>query len=61
MTEIVSSAVPHVKPILTKKFERYSDKLRMARKAARDGYGWEDLQVKFHILPRDAWKIVFKR
>lgn len=49
------------RPPMTKPFTRYVDRMNLAREAAGTGLGHEDLVVRFHILPRDAWKIVFKR
>lgn len=48
-------------PPKAKPFVRYVDRMELAREAAKTGLGHEDLVVRFHILPRDAWKIVFGR
>lgn len=34
-------------------------RLREARKAAKDGLGFEDLQVKFRMTEKQAYRIVF--
>lgn len=48
-------------PPTRRPYTRYSDRLDEAREAAGAGFGWEDLVVRFQILPRDAWKMVFGR
>ena len=37
----------------------YAERMREARKAAKTGLGFEDLQVKFRITEKHAFRIVF--
>src|SRR5690606_19780143 len=39
--------------------EPYRDRVKLAKEAARIGWGWEDLLVTFRIAERDARHLVF--
>lgn len=60
-----ASAAPRAnalrRPPKTRPFVRYVDRMNQAREAAGTGLGFEDLAVRFLILPRDAYRIVFGR
>jgi hypothetical protein len=56
VTESARSMFVSVPP--RKPFMRYRDRLELARAAAKLGLGFEDLQVTFKLVERDARKLV---